>query len=305
MADATLEHLLRLLNHRHKEKREEGKRAALQLPPEQLLQLAQLEAPRYLRRKRLGMAVSILLAVLLVAWIVLERRFNFGMFQLVRLLPLTLVFFLPKQGRRSVAELVTQSNDVRLLGPILEMRTHTSEDAETKQMALDAVKNLLPQVRADHITLLTPGQRAALVSLLDYPLQDKELTRRVLKALEQIGGAEAIPAVKTLSVGTRDYWLNDRQIQDAATACLPYLSANAERIEQMQTLLRASSATSLTPPDVLLRPAMPVEESTAPKELLRATATTETAMLISSSPGDHSQKTVCSETIPQMQRLDS
>jgi hypothetical protein len=270
MADATLEHLLRLLNDRNEEIREEGKRAALQLPPERLLQLAQLEEARYRLRKRLGMAASALVTSLLVAMIVLVRHFNLAMIHLVKLIPLAFVFFLPKRGRRSVVELVKQSNDVLLLGPALEMRTQTAEDAEARQMALDAVKNLLPQVRADHITLLTPGQRAALVSLLDEPLQDKELALRVLKALEQIGGAEAIPAVKSLAVGPRKYWIHDRRIKEAAAACLPYLSANAERIEQRQTLLRASAADTLTTPDVLLRPAMPMGETTAPAELLRA-----------------------------------
>lgn len=287
MPDAALAPLLKRLSHRDEKIRDEAKREALDLPPEQLLQLARMEAARYHRRKRFGYVAAAVTLALILGLILWLHSFNYGMFQLFRLVLPAFLLFVPRRGRRSVAELLAESTDIRLLGPALEIATRTTHDRQVRRMALDTVKSLLPGVRADHASLLSVDQRAMLALLLEDPLEDHELTLRILNALKQVGGAEAITAVESLAglkgkrvhlqmevsdLFRRGMGDNSREIRETAAECLPYLRANAERYEQQQTLLRASSATSITTPDVLLRPAYPVESTTPAEELLRASA---------------------------------
>ncbi|MCS6775933.1 MAG: hypothetical protein RMJ43_07305 [Chloroherpetonaceae bacterium] len=250
--------LLRRLNHRNERIREEAKREASLLPPEDLLQLARREVEWYRRRKKLGYAAAGIVLCLILALLAWLHRFNYGLMQLFRLIVPAFLLFLPRRGRQNVAELLDRSADPRLIGPALEMATDTSHDNHVRQMALRTITRLLPMLRADHAPLLTPRQRTLLVSLLRDPLHDPERTLLVLRALEQIGGAEAIPTVQNLAAlqephihirGSvmrrwRDSHADLVRIRAAAEACLPFLHANAEREACRTTLLRAAGPVS-------------------------------------------------------------
>ena len=98
---------------------------------------------------------------------------------------------------------------------------------------------------------------------LKSPLEDTGLTLCVLRALEQAGDAEAIPAVERLN---SPVW--GRRIFQAANECLPFLQARADQHRLAQTLLRPS-ACSVETSDVLLRPAMGTTDGTPSEQLLR------------------------------------
>ena len=99
------------------------------------------------------------------------------------------------------------------------------------------------------------------------PLPDLEFRLAILKALEQIGDAAAIPAVEHLANGYA-YSANQRALKAAAQECLPLLRANFGSVEANKTLLRASSAENAAP-ETLLRASEPAPD-TKPEELLRA-----------------------------------
>lgn len=269
--------LLRRLNHCNERVREEAKREALLLPPEDLLQLARREAEWYRRRKKLGYVAAGTILCLILALLVWLHSVNYGLMQLFRLVVPAFLLFLPRRGHQNVAELIDHSSDPRLLGPALEMAIDTPHDHHVRQMALRTVRRLLPTLRADHALLLTPRQRTLLVSLLRDPLHDPERTLLILRALEQVGGAEAIPAVQNLTALQEPHvrgWRNssaDRiRIRAAAEACLPFLHANAKRETCRMILLRAAGPTPASAPDVLLRPAMPASTNVPTEQLLRA-----------------------------------
>ena len=96
---------------------------------------------------------------------------------------------------------------------------------------------------------------------LSTTMVDEEFVIAILKSLEQIGDAAAIPPVTRLAnrKGGTD------RIQQAARDCLPLLQANVGEMDFTQTLLRAAEFPA---PDTLLRPAASAPTSRE-DELLR------------------------------------
>jgi hypothetical protein len=158
-------------------------------------------------------------------------------------------------------------------------------DWETRQELVIPVKRLLTQLRTDQANLFTPEQRAGLASLIGISFRDVPLTLAVLKALEQIGDAQAIPAVQNLADQPKllphelDHLERQhlffeqaeaafQEVQEAARHCLPFLTENEARFQQSDTLLRPSSEKGLAQEE-LLRPAA-LGQETPPQLLLRA-----------------------------------
>jgi hypothetical protein len=279
-SDAMLEQLLKNLNSKDSAIRASADAEARALPPEQLLQLAELEARNYRRRmqwyKRIGLAYAVLvvftLALMIETWITGHHFIGGGFFNLWWVFNALIAGLLPKHARRSVATIIEQTQDPRFIGPALTMLADNYTDGDVKYRAKIALRNLLPQLRADQTNTLTAEQRDAMLIPLKTPFDDLSLSLIILKALEQVGDGKAIPVVKKLTEGgpTRKM----QTLKEAAEECLPFLEINAERIRQSQTLLRASDSIAVAP-DTLLRPAMAHADSTPPEQLLRPTVTPE------------------------------
>ena len=137
----------------------------------------------------------------------------------------------------------------------------------------DALKTLLPQMKASDAYLLTPYARGTINGWLNitadystihaYP---DDLRIAALKALEQVGDTSAISFVERLTTIMTDS-RSQAQLKQAAIECLPMLRANCGEVEAARTLLRASHAEAARP-DTLLRPASGAGQ-TAAQELLR------------------------------------
>ncbi len=142
-------------------------------------------------------------------------------------------------------------------------------DKETQAMAARGLKSILPSLRSSDVQYITSEGMEALIGLLRSP--DPRLVLAVLRGLEQVGDARALPAIDKLianPIGRAPEW---RDVQDAARQCLPYLHARVanERARQVllrpaqspvdpaSTLLRPAGAAPTTPQEQLLRPSSP------------------------------------------------
>ncbi len=272
--EISLPQLLSELNDRDAKRRNAALETARKLSAEQLLELAQLESNFYKKGRRsalliIGSISAIVVILLLLTYFVLHIRFPFIVFNLFTWMTPVMAALIPKNGRRNVAKLISDTEDVRLLGTTLTM-LHKSDDNEVRRLCVVTLKRLLPLVRADQANLLSPGQREILLQQLKHPYSDTILTLDVLKALQQIGDERAIPIVEELTIQPQfvpsDIAL---QVQNAAIECLPYLRISAERQKMASTLLRGSGEP--VNPDILLRPAHPAQNpETDPQQLLRA-----------------------------------
>jgi len=155
--------------------------------------------------------------------------------------------------------------DLRITGPLIEIAA--LEEGNANKMAAQLLTRLLPRFRASDAKLLTDGQHAALLRTLNRANATPEYFVAVLKALEQIGDARALPVVESLATGRRATSA-PRRVQAAAQDCLPFLRIRCDQQRASQTLLRASDAAGMQP-DTLLRPAQGVGPTEA-TELLRA-----------------------------------
>ncbi len=271
-----LKQLLAHLNSRNPAVREEAMREARALPPEDLLQLIAMEVKRYRRKKRIQSIIGLVVFYICV----LYGAYTFGMSLWMYLVALGVGLAASAAiGRWNVSSralqnllgIIVETDDICFLLPTLRMISEgiTSE----KQFALIptwsrvVLMRLLPKLRASDVTDWTREDKKLLLRPLFVLLQipDVELALITLKALEQVGGEEAIPAVRNLS----RYRGEMQPVADAAAACLPYLTANAEQSRQSQSLLRASSAETASSSNVLLRPAATNPEETPSEQLLR------------------------------------
>jgi len=155
-------------------------------------------------------------------------------------------------------------SDLRIAGPLIEIAA--LEEGVANKMAVQLLTRLLPRFRASDAKLLTDGQHAALLRTLNRANGNPDYFVAVLKALEQIGDARALPVVESLAAGRRAT-VAPRRVQASAQDCLPYLRIRCDQQRASQTLLRASDAAGMQP-DTLLRPAQGVGKAEA-IELLR------------------------------------
>jgi hypothetical protein len=169
----------------------------------------------------------------------------------------------------SVAALIADMDDPRFLGPILAILGEPSFSEEQvsrwwKPNMEAALKRILPNVRADHAPDLNDQQRSMLITLLAMPYVDVDLTLATLKALEQIGGAAAIPVVADLAAA-RAITPKTRRVREAALDCLTCLRDQAERAKLSRSLLRPAHETTQT----LLRPVAEAPPDPRVEQLLR------------------------------------
>jgi hypothetical protein len=170
------------------------------------------------------------------------------------------------EKQTEAARMLARFDDVRAMGALIEALDWPEE--QVRVAARLALLRLLPRLRASDATLLRPGQRASLYRYLKMrnAHRDVDFLLAILKALEQVGDASALPPVQRLAEGA-GHTYNQRRVRRAARECLPYLEARAEQQRASQTLLRASSAVATTP-QMLLRPATGGNNA-EPQQLLR------------------------------------
>jgi len=193
-----------------------------------------------------------------------------------------------RDGRQTQSRTITTEavDDLGAIGSLTEMLEIDS--IPVRNMAKAKLTQLLPQLKASDAALLSAAQRRRLNLFLGahrFDLgyrdirelwskqarqRDLEFQLAILKAYEQVGDADCLPAVQSLAHPTVHYKLVPPEVVDAAQQCLLFLEPMLAQDRASKQLLRASSASDVLP-DTLLRPAM---HNTNPEEsasLLRAT----------------------------------
>ena len=170
-------------------------------------------------------------------------------------------------------EKLTRVGGVKAIGTLLEILGGPKAARQVAPLVV-ALTELLPQMKASDAGLLTQAQRRMLNSALKNGFAGKlnallTLNYRlaILKALEQVGDASAIPVVAHLANG-KAQTANQKTLKAAAQECLPLLQNNLGGVEANKMLLRASSPESAAP-ETLLRPVEFTPDAN-PKQLLRA-----------------------------------
>jgi hypothetical protein len=146
----------------------------------------------------------------------------------------------------------------------------TSRHEERRAAAVRALTRLLPQLAADHQNLLTRHHRQNLYGMLTmrHAYQYPQFLLVLLKALEHVGDAAAIPYLTRLAESTVRYSPEVSEIVVAARTCRDALTARLEHERATsgllrhagppegadQGLLRPASTAAGTDPDSLLRP---------------------------------------------------
>ncbi len=168
---------------------------------------------------------------------------------------------------KALAKRLSQMDDVRFIGRLSELLGWPDADVQT--LAIAALTRLLRRVKASDKVLHTAAQRANLYRYLtlSHAGQYSDFLISTLKALEQVGDAAAVPYVVELA-NAQPNTAREQRVCDAAIDCLPYLQQRAKMSESSNILLRASSA-GTTGPDDLVRAASPAT-ATDPGQLLRA-----------------------------------
>ena len=171
--------------------------------------------------------------------------------------------------RSQALPILMKRPDLRAVGPLLEAQHLVS--AEERRTILTCLCLLLPRLKASDAHLLTSAQRQLLLQELRLGDQQRETeyALAILKALEQVGGVEAIPVVRHLAEGGPESWQyqmqggvgtwQEQRVREAAQQCLAALIAYRTRQRTHATLLRPASASR----GELLRP---VEERGAKTE---------------------------------------
>lgn len=170
------------------------------------------------------------------------------------------------------AEELARIGGVEAVGTLLELIGVPKSPRQLTPL-LVALTELLPQMKASDAGLLTAAQRKTLNWTLknDFAVYGNAAALHtyrlaILKALEQVGDASAIPFVAQLANG-KARTANQIALKAAAQECLPLLMVNFGGVEATKTLLRAASPENAAP-DTLLRPAAFAPDA-KPNELLR------------------------------------
>jgi hypothetical protein len=136
-----------------------------------------------------------------------------------------------------VTRALSRVDDVRAVGPLLQALRVSKIHQDS---VIRTLTRLLPRMKATDAHLLNDEQRTSLYKVLKgNPRKHSALAVSALKALEQIGTAEALPLVERLAKGP-DGTLKEEEVVQAARTCLPFLRERAELDRDQKTLLRAT-----------------------------------------------------------------
>ena len=228
--------LLRALDSKRAEERGAAKRQVQALAPDALLVLSRLEA-RHFRRYRRN---DRLMALLIVSVLYIPLFVYFWMSHAVSgtyLYAMSIMFILyaappfvlssskfkPSRARQGLAEVLKDVEDVHFVPVALTLLQYKTVDI--MPVVLSLLKRLLPRLHSSDAQGWTTEQHQMLLALLADWKQEPEFRLYILKALEQIGDARAIPTVEALAAFDRDTPILIRQ---AASDCLPLLRERGE-----------------------------------------------------------------------------
>ena len=171
------------------------------------------------------------------------------------------------------AEELTRIGGVQAVGALIDL-VFAPKLPNHRTPLYAALAELLPQMKASDARLLTNGHQRALHRALKSgfnpnvnPAVYLRFRLAILKALEQVGDAAAIPVVSHLANG-KARTASQKVLKAAAQDCLPLLRVNFGGVEATKTLLRASAPENAAP-GTLLRP-VEFTPDPNPKALLRA-----------------------------------
>ncbi len=267
--------LLDSLDSFRKKRRTSAGRIIRGMPPDLVFRLAEMESERFQTRSRKGSYVSAAVLAGFALWFYRTPASNIEaqgtIFLALGVACLTLIaglnILLPFRASKTIAAIISEQEDTRFVGLALEMLSRSDAPPQNRGYISATLCRLLPRMRADQRDLLTREQQRLLLIPLKSPMKNRALTLAVLKGLEQIGDAWAIPAVRELT----DYWNGPSWgVGNAALECLAFLELRAAQSLEAKTLLRASEPADARAPDVLVRPACGPLSDTPPEHLLRA-----------------------------------
>ena len=178
------------------------------------------------------------------------------------------------EKKDNVLQTLNNTLDVRAISPLCEALEWHS--LSVQHVAQNTLPRLLKQLRASDSLLLTRVARDCLYRrlILKRADRDERLLTAILQALEQVGDAQAVPAVERL-VAETPRTPHEERVHLAAQACLPYLHARFGHHAGRDTLLRATNQeeptphmllrSSQTPPENLETLLRPVKETSDPQ----------------------------------------
>jgi hypothetical protein len=172
---------------------------------------------------------------------------------------------MPKHRR--LAKDLEEIDDIREIGKVVDALA--LPDPSIIVSLRPTLIRLLSKIKASDTALLDLDQRTLLYGILkmEQARTHADLQVAILRALEQIGDAGALPAVQALA-SAKAQTARQRRVQEEAQNCLSALMENAGQADQSWRLLRPSQAPSEAA-EMLVRPA--ASTSTLPELLLRPT----------------------------------
>jgi len=211
--------------------------------------------------------LSLFLAILGVGWLTAGRSAGIVPLFLALLCILIGGLTVPQSHHHALDALLPIA-DARAIGPLLDLLP--AAYAGKRKAILSLLIHLLPQLQDRDTALLQPSHRSQLRSALlegDFQ-QENEYLLAILKAIAQIGNSDDLAVVSRIAIGQSDSW-QERQVREAARACLPRLRAHVEQLKHRDMLLRPAFAVA---PEELLHPAI-AESDPNPTQLLRPNQT--------------------------------
>ena len=221
-----------------------------------------------LSRSSLAVMVALSVSMLPASWLLLALAVALrspaltlvsGVVPFLGLLALLRVI-MTLNAQRVVLHQLSGYDDVRVTGPLVSALRHP--DKGLRHAAQITLTRVLPCLTLADAAQLTPACRARLYRYLtpDHAERSPDFICAILKVLEQIGDQKALDSVSILAYGRSVYGRSlspmQKQVQQAARECLPFLSVRIEQAQVSQSLLRATQEPTETSAaaDVLLHP---------------------------------------------------
>lgn len=173
------------------------------------------------------------------------------------------VFLAPSRLQRQVTRVLLHFDSVEAVGPLID-----ALEFDASPFLKTALTRLLPRLKASDAHLLDVERRKRLYVKLQFEssFTDAEFLIAIMRALEQVGDAAALPYVESWA-NRYVTSANGVRVRAAARHCLPFLQERAAQEHVSAHLLRPSASPAATS-ESLLRPAEASEDT--PDQLLRA-----------------------------------
>ena len=154
------------------------------------------------------------------------------------------------QFQKSAVQLLATFDDSKYIPELVDAAG--SQDKTMAELGSSALAKLLPRLNASDREILDTERRGVLHKALLSGSAKPDYRKAILAAMEQVGDERDLPAIKKLAerAGTT---AREKEIQEAAKACLPYVELRAEQNRAAHTLLRAATESGADA-EALLRP---------------------------------------------------